>query len=149
GGGGSAGVGYSGTTATVSNSCNIALGQPPDMDFGSTASLTANHDSTTTISLSCPGSTSWKIGLNNGANALASQRRMKSPAGNYVSYELYRDSGRSQRWGNDTAGGTDTVNGSGAAQVNPTVITVYGRVPVQSLVAPGAYVDTVTVTLVY
>lgn len=149
GGGGAAGVGYSGSTATVSNSCSITLGKPADLDFGSTTALAANRDSTTTISLSCPGNTSWKMGLNNGVNALATQRRMKSAAGNYVSYELYRDSSRTQRWGNDTAGGADTVNGSGAAQANPTVLTVYGRVPAQPLAPPGAYIDTVTVTLVY
>ena len=62
---------------------------------------------------------------------------------------LYRDSARSQRWGNDTAGGSDTVNGSGAAQSNPTVINVYGRVPPQTQVPPGDYSDTVTVRLEY
>ncbi len=142
-------VGYSGSRATVSNSCNIALSRPQDLDFGSHGSIPAPIPSTTAISLSCPSNLSWKMGLSNGVNANGSQRRMKNPAGNYIQYELYRNGARSQRWGNDVAGGTDTVNGSGSAQVNPTVLTVYGLVPAQAAVAPGAYVDTVTVTLTY
>ena len=140
---------YTGVKATAPSGCSIALSKPADLDFGSTALLAANRDSPTTISQSCPGTTSWKMGLNNGVNALVNQRRMKSAAGNHVNYELYRDSSRTQRWGNDTAGGTDTVDGSGAAQTNPTVLTVYGRVPVQPLVPPGTYTDTITVTLSY
>lgn len=74
---------------------------------------------------------------------------MSGPGADFVGYELYRDSGRTQRWGNDTAGGSNTVNGSGASQTNPTVLTVYGRVPAQGASEPGAYSDTVTVTLTY
>lgn len=61
--GGSAGVGFSGVTATVSNSCSIAISQAGDMDFGSASSLAAATDSTSTITLSCPSNTSWKLGL--------------------------------------------------------------------------------------
>ena len=149
GGVGAASVGYSGSTATVSNSCTVALSRPQDLDFGSHASLPVPVLSTTAISLACPNNLSWKIGLNNGVNASDTQRRMKNAAGNYIPYELYRDSARSLRWGNDVTGGTDTVSGSGSAQTNPTVLTVYGRVPAQGSVAAGAYVDTITVTLSY
>lgn len=148
--GGSAGVGFSGVTATVSNSCSTAIGQASDMDFGSVSSLTAATDSISTITLNCPANTSWKLGLSDGVNAVvAGQRRMAGPAPDFIGYELYRDSGRSQRWGNDTAGGTNTVNGFGASQSNPTVLTVYGRVPAQTAGTPGTYSDTVTVTLTY
>ena len=149
GGVGTATLGYSGSTATVSNSCSIALSRPQDLDFGSHAALPVPVDSTTTISLACPSNLSWKIGLNNGVNASGSQRRMKNAAGSFIPYELYRDSARSQRWGNDVTGGTDTVSGSGSAQTNPTVLTVHGRVPALGTVAAGAYVDTITVTLSY
>ena len=149
GGGGSANVGYSGSTATVSNSCSIAISQTTNLDFGTYSSLATNHDSTSTISLACPANTSWRVGLNNGINASAAQRRMKSPAGNFINYELYRDNNRIQRWGNDTTGGSDTVNGSGSSQANPTVLTVYGRTPVQAIAPAGTYTDTITVTLTY
>ncbi|MDB5886599.1 MAG: hypothetical protein JWR74_2770, partial [Polaromonas sp.] len=128
----------------------IAISQASDMDFGSAVSLIAAVDGTSTISLSCPVNTSWRVGLSDGMNAvIVGQRRMAGPAPDFMGYELYRDSGRTQRWGNNTAGGTNTVNGSGASQANPTVLTVYGRVPAQADGAPGAYSDTVTVTLTY
>ena len=144
-------VGYNGTTATVSGSCQISLGKTiSDLDFGSVNSLGSAQNGTTTISVSCPGSTTWKMGLSNGTYASGTQRRMKhSTSASYINYELYRNSARTQRWGNDTTGGTDTVNGSGAAQTNPTVITVYGQVPAQAQPTTGNYSDTVTVTLVY
>ncbi len=142
-------IGHSGTTATVSNSCSIAIASANDLDFGSTATLASAIDQTSTISLSCPGSTTWRVGLSNGANASGNQRRMTDGTSNYIAYELYLNSARNQRWGNDTAGGTDTASGSGSGQANPTVLTVYGRVPVQAAQPPGSYADTITVTLTY
>ncbi|MBF5004658.1 Csu type fimbrial protein [Diaphorobacter caeni] len=143
-------VGYNGTTATVSGSCKISLGSVSDLDFGSVSSLGSVQNATTTISLACPGSTTWRMGLNNGINAVGTQRRMKhGSSAAYIPYELYRNSARTLRWGNDTTGGSDTVNGSGATQTNPTVITVYGQVPVQAQPTAGSYSDTVTVTLEY
>ena len=143
------GVGYSGTLANVSNACSISLGSISTLDFGSHASVAQGQNSTTTVSVNCPSNTSWRMGMSNGSNPATGQRRMRSNGGAYINYELYRDSARSQRWGNDTAGGSDTVNGSGAAQSNPTVINVYGRVPPQTQVPPGDYSDTVTVRLEY
>ena len=48
-------------------------------------------------------------------------------------------------WGNTV--GTDTVagTGNGASQA----YTIRGRVPIQTTPAPGAYADTVTVTVTY
>ena len=141
---------YGSSSATVSNSCSIAISQAGDMNFGRVDSLTSAIDGSSTITLSCPANTNWKLGLSNGQHAVvAGQRRMAGPSPDFVGYELYRDAGRTQRWGNDTAGGTNTINGSGTIQTNPTVLTVYGRVPVQAVGAPGDYVDTVTVTLTY
>lgn len=139
-------------TSQVGNACEISMSSPADLDFGSTSTstLSAPIDSTTTISLQCPGNLSWRVGLNDGLHAVvAGQRRMAGPSPDFLTYELYRDVSRTQRWGNDTAGGTNTFNGSGSAQTNPTVLTVYGRVPAQTLGAPGTYTDTVTVTLTY
>ena len=150
--GGASGIAtfYLGVTANFSNSCTIAIGQASDMDFGSVSVLPGAADNTSQITLACPNNTAWRVGLNDGLHAVvAGQRRMAGPAPDYLAYELYRDPSRTQRWGNDTAGGTNTVNGSGSTQTNPTVLTVYGRVPVQAVGAPGTYTDTITVTLSY
>lgn len=135
---------YFTTSATVSNSCTASV-SATDLDFGSVSALDLVHDGTSTITLQCPPNTNWKLGLNDGANAVGAQRRMAGSGNDYINYELYRDAGRTQRWGNDAVGGTDTVNGKGASGT----LTVYGRVPVQAPVSPGSYNDTVIVTLTY
>lgn len=59
------------------------------MAFGSVPGpITSNVDQTTSI------------GLDNGLYASGTTRRMRNGAGQFVVYELYRDSPRSVRWGN-------------------------------------------------
>ena len=52
---------------------------------------------------------------------------------------------RTQPWGNSSGVITAAGTGSGLAQS----LTVYGRVPAQTTPSPGAYTDTVVVTLTY
>ncbi|MCJ0763289.1 Csu type fimbrial protein [Variovorax terrae] len=136
---------YLGLSATVPNHCRISLAGA--LDFGSASTLASATSQTSSIRVRCPNGTAWQLGLNNGSNATGSTRRMRSAAGNYVSYELYRDAARTQRWGNTL--NSTTVSGTGQGDSNPTTSTVYGRVPVQSNVPSGLYTDTVIVTLTY
>ncbi|PIF78206.1 spore coat protein U-like protein [Variovorax sp. 54] len=134
---------YTQVTATYSSACAVSV-TATDLDFGSASSLASAVNGAAAITMACPPSTAWKVGLSNGANATGTQRRMAGGAGDYIQYELYRDAARSLRWGN--AAGTDTVDGSG----NPgSAIPVYGRVPAQTNVTPGSYSDTITVTVTY
>lgn len=135
---------YSSATATVPNTCNISAAT--DMDFGNVGGLATAVNQTSSIMLRCPSGTTWRVGLNNGSHASGSTRRMASGS-NYISYELYRDSGRTQRWG--TSLGTDTSNGTGSGMTNAITLPVYGRVPAQATTASGTYSDTITVTLTY
>jgi spore coat protein U-like protein len=132
-------------TANIRPSCNSVTAT--DLSFGqSTGLLSANMDGTSTISLTCVNGTPYQVGLNNGTSANGNVRRMKfSGGGDYVTYELYRDSGRSQRWGNTQD--TDTVAGTGSGSSQQ--IAVYGRVPPQTTPTPGTYADTVTVYVYY
>ena len=118
-----------------------------DLDFGSIpGDITANVDQTSTIGLTCTGRTVWKLGLDNGANASGTVRRMRQgTSSSYVPYELYSDAARTQRWGGTV--GTDTVNGTGTGSAQS--VTVYGRVPAPQVPAPGSYSDTITVTITY
>lgn len=136
---------YQGVTASVSNACRITLAT--DLAFGNTGALTANRDQTSSIMVRCPTGTAWRLGLSNGSNPVGTVRRMRNAAGNYVTYELYRDNARSQRWGNTP--GTDTSNGTGQGESSPVAQSVYGRVPVQPAAPTGTYSDTITVTLTY
>lgn len=134
---------YTQVTANYSSACAVSV-TATDLNFGSASSLASAVNGTAAITMTCPPSTSWKVGLSNGANASGNQRRMAGGTGDYIGYELYRDAARSLRWG--SSAGVDTVDGSG----NPgSSIPVYGRVPAQGNVTPGSYSDTITVTITY
>jgi spore coat protein U-like protein len=132
-------------SATVPGLCRISTAS--DLDFGSSpGTIAANRDYTSAISMQCRNRTAWNVGLDNGMNALGNTRRMRRTSGaGYVSYELYRNSGRSQRWGKTI--GTDTATGTGSG--NTQTLTVYGRVPAPQSASPGDYADVVTVTVTY
>lgn len=132
--------------ATVPADCEVTAAG--DMAFASPVNLlTSNIDQTSTLSLTCTNGANYQIGLDNGGNAVGTQRRMRlGTTGNYVAYELYRNVGRTQRWGGTLNTDTTAGTGSGTSQS----VTVYGRVPVQSpMPAAGAYKDTILVTVTY
>jgi spore coat protein U-like protein len=63
-----------------------------------------------------------------------------------LGYQLYLDTGRSTVWGDGTASSsTSAGTGTGSTQT----LTLYGRLPSLANVVPGAYTDTVTVTVSY
>lgn len=140
GGAGEVPFSWVGVYANYENACRITLAT--DLDFGNAAALTANRDQTSAIQLQCPTGTAWRVGLDNGINAVGTTRRMASGT-NRITYELYRNTGRTQRWGN-TSGTEATGTGNNTLQS----LTVYGRVPAQASVG-GTYSDTITVTLTY
>ena len=81
-------------------------------------------------------------GIGTGANVSVRQMSLLT---NTLGYKLFRDSGRTQNWGNTV--GTDTVAGTGNG--TQQTLTIYGRVPAQTTPAPATYNDTVTVTVTY
>jgi len=132
-------------SANVPARCNTYV--TTDLDFGSIAgSIDTTIDRTSTISMSCTNRTAWNIGLGNGSNATGSIRRMRhSSSDNYITYELYSNAARSNRWG--TTIGVDTLAGTGNGTTQ--TVTVYGRAPAPQLPITGTYADTVTVSITY
>lgn len=117
------------------------------MNFG--AGLTnvgsANVDTTATLTLACTPNASFNVAMDSGSHALSGARRMRGTVrGEFLPYEIYTTSGRSQRWGQTQ--GTDTVAGS--APTGAASLTAYGRIPQGvTTVSADAYSDTVTVTV--
>ena len=128
-------------TATVVSQCAVSA---TSLDFGTVGLLLANTDGTSTLAVQCANGIAYQVGLSNGLNASGTTRRMSGPGG-LVTYELYRNSTRTQRWGNTL--NTDTVIGTGNG--NSQSLTVYGRVPSQTTPSAGTYNDTITVTVTY
>jgi spore coat protein U-like protein len=132
-----------GVTAVISKQCTVSA---TTLDFGAPAGfLTSNVDSTSTVTTQCSNGTPYQIGFNNGAHATGTTRRMSGGSSEFITYELYRDSNRTLRWGGTP--NTDTVNGTGngLAQGN----TVYGRVAPQATPSPSSYSDTITINVTY
>lgn len=130
-------------SATVLNSCVVL---PATLLFGNVSSA-ANTDATATISVTCTLGASYNIQLDEGGGGgTVSTRKMTSLAADTLNYALYRDSNRTQNWGETN--GVDTVadTGDGLVQTH----TVYGRVPTGQTTTPaGAYTDTVNITVEY
>lgn len=132
-------------TATVQPSCTVSA---TALAFGTYNPLSASPlDGTSTITVNCTTGTTYTVGLNAGTagGATVTTRQMVLNA-NTLNYTLYRDSGRTNNWGNTP--GTDTP-ASATATTSAAALTVYGRIPALQNVPAGAYADTVTVTVNY
>jgi len=138
------------TTTTTFNvslaiTASCAVSATP-LAFGSSGVIAANIDNTSTVSVTCTNTTPYNVGLDAGAGTGATVATREMTAGGAtVNYTLYQNPGRSTIWGNTV--GTDTMGGTGNGSAQ--ILTVYGRVPSQSTPAPGAYSDTITVTVTY
>ena len=127
-------------TSNYENSCNLISAS--DLNFGQINDLSQVVTSSTTVALSCPLNTSWKVNLDQGMNYDGATRRMRKGA-DYIAYELYRDAQYSQLWNNS---GASQGTGNNCTQT----INIYGKAgPSLTAVPAGEYQDTITVTLTY
>jgi spore coat protein U-like protein len=125
-------------TSSIPGSCTVTA---VELDFG--AYDGSQSDMNGNITVACTKGASYQIGLDNGLHYSAPNRRLKHGAtANYLIYELYRDVGRTLRWGNDDAGSV-FMTGDGMARQ----ITVYGRVPAGQSGLAGSYSNVTVVTV--
>lgn len=116
------------------------------LDFGTPGLLTAAVPGTSSISVQCASGVAYNVGLDGGLHSGSNINARKMVLGaNSVAYQLYRDPGRTQVWGNTV--NTDTVSGTGTG--SPQNLTVYGQVPAQPTPPAGTYTDTVVVSVTY
>lgn len=125
-------------SATVAAGCT--LGTIGKIDFGSQAGLFTRADAAGSVQVTCPLSRAWTLKFDGGRNASAGVRRMRSSAGAYVPYGIYRDANRSNAIAID---GTIAGTGTGALQTTP----VYGRTQPATPPPVGTYQDFIVVTL--
>jgi len=105
-----------------------------------------------TITLSCGAATgagNYAIALSAGSSGSYSQRQMYSNQ-TILLYQLYTDAARSQIWGDGTGESSAVVGKDNVPLLGGTSIyTVYGQIFAKQLVTPGAYTDTIIVTITY
>jgi len=115
------------------------------LDFGTYVSTQAAAlNGTANIAYTnCPAGT-LKFELDGGANGTVAARKMSNGTGGLLNYALYRDTARTQSFGQ----GTNAKNVTLTATGNGTV-PVYGAIPGAQAVAEGSYTDTVQITLTF
>lgn len=139
---------------TITAACTINT-ISPTLSFGSVsgASLaTTDATANTTISVTCTNGSPFAIGLDNGLNALVSQRRMASGGAAYLNYGLYQTSDTTKPWTAATNSTTCATSGNcvlGTGAGSPVTITIYGDVPSGQTPAAAIYSDTVGLTIYY
>src|SRR5690606_18068548 len=123
---------------SVAPSCSLGAIGP--LDFGTQPGLFDRADAVGSVRFTCPLGRAWTLSFDGGRHASSGDRRMRSAAGDYVPYGIYRDPSRT----NPIAiNGTISGNGTGVAQT----ASVYGRVEPPTPPPVGQYQDFVVVTL--
>jgi spore coat protein U-like protein len=132
-------------SANVVKNCTITTAP---VSFGNYDSVAANAtaplDGIGTITVKCTKGAAAKVGLNPGGNAQGTTRRMAGGTAEYLTYELYKDTGRASIWGDTATTGLDVP---AAPNQTPRNFTVYGRVAQAQEAAVGTYTDTVVATV--
>jgi spore coat protein U-like protein len=114
----------------VAQDCSLVM---TSLNFGNYAGTQLNGSATGRVT--CAGA--WEIPMDAGIGAGATEttRKMTGPFGTTLNYALFRDSARTQNWGNTT---TTEMTGTGNATV-----TVYGQIAGSQYVTSGTYTDTI------
>jgi spore coat protein U-like protein len=131
---------------SITSSCTISAS---NINFGNSSTLASAINSSGSLSLLCSLGLPYSIAMNSGSttgNTISARRMSLNGAGpGVVSYQLYRDVGPSNLWGDGTTGVVYSGTGIGATQSIP----VLAQVPAQVLAPPGTYMDTVRATITY
>jgi spore coat protein U-like protein len=130
-------------TLTIQATCDVLA--PNSLAFGTAGVLSLIIDTTADFTVQCTNTTDYEIKMNQGTNGSAVTDRKMQVAGATIDYQIYRNGDRTENWGETS--GSDVVSGTGDGTA--VTYTMYGRVPIQSTPAPGAYTDTVTITVSY
>jgi spore coat protein U-like protein len=141
-------------SAAVTFSCTVSAGA---LAFGvypanSAAPVTATGTFSVTCTATGSGSAtvSGTLSLSTGSSGQFATRTMRAGT-SVLDYNIYVTPAYSQIFGDGTAG-TYELTESGtvtAGQIYQVGGALYGRIPARQDVAPGSYVDTIVMTVVY
>lgn len=132
--------------ARAAGTCSFVAA--PSISFGGYSSLSGAVNAQTNIQITClptlPAlSVAYTLKLGTGSSLSYFPRLLK--AGGYsLQYNLYRDSNRTQIWGDGTTSGTFSVSSTCTAAC---VVPVYGRITASQSVPAASYSDSVVVTV--
>jgi len=133
--------------AQTTNDLNVSITITASCTVNAATVAFGTHDgdivnylyNTVDLTVNCTPGTTYTLGFNPGSNHDGFTRRMEN-GGDYVKYDLYKDSGHTLAL--DTATNVFT-------HVDTPPLTVYGRVEGSQTPPVGTYTDTVVMTLTY
>jgi len=132
-------------SASVRKNCTITTSPVAFGNYDSVAAnATAPLDGIGAVIVTCTKGAPAKVGLNDGSNSQGTTRRMSQGAADFLTYELYKDTGHATRWGNTADTSLDIP---AATSQTPRTFSVYGRVAPAQTAAVGSYTDTVMATV--
>ena len=124
----------------VQPTCTIAGGT---LDFGNyTSGQTGDLNGFTQLAYSnCPAG-QLRFQLDGGTGGSTTARKMSNGSGSLLNYRIFRDSARTQNFGQGSESRIITQAAAGSGNV-----AIYGRIPAAQAVPAGTYTDTVVVTV--
>ena len=136
-------------SATVLKACNVSA---TALAFGNYTPGAGAIAGTSAINVGCTKGTPYTMSVGTGSTAggTISQRLMTNGTGS-LQYNVYTSSTYTTLLGDGTAG-SSKVAGTGSGLASPQITTVYGQVPdvaTNQVATPGAYTDTLTVSVAY
>jgi len=93
--------------------------------------------------VTCAQGAPYRVGLDFGQYSQGTQRRMRTPDGAYLAYEIFKDASFQTPW-SENYFGQSSATGDGKNQA----FKVYGRVLPQ-IAVPGRYTDLVRIAVIY
>lgn len=132
-------------SAVVVPNCRLAI---DPLVFGSYdplgAHVNASLDGFTQMTVTCTRQTQATIVMDGGRNAGQDARvRVLESSGQNLSYQLFRDSARTQVWGR----GSDAYAFVSTGGIAGQTVTVYARIPSGQDVPAGTYTDVITASV--
>ena len=136
-------------SATVLKTCAVSAGP---LAFGNYTPGGGAVAGQTTVNVNCTKTTAYTVALNAGTTAGGTiAQRLMAGGGNTLQYNLYTTNTYTTLFGDGTSGSvTEAGTGSGVNVAN--ALTVFGQLPdnaTNQAAVPGAYTDTITVTVTY
>lgn len=121
----------------------LDFGQNLGADLLATATA-AGQRPQTTINVLCTNGVAYQVGISDGINASAGQRRLKNGS-NYINYELYKSLTGTDRFGDSIP----SQRVSGTSTGTTVGVPVFGQITAGANVPAGQYLDTATITVYY
>lgn len=141
------GIGLASCSMTVSAGAMAFGNYNPNAATGASDSTSTVQVTGTLVGIGLLNTIAYSISLSAGSASTVADRRLIG-AGS-LGYNLYTDSARSVVWGANTVSDSISVLAAVLGGSVTRNYTVYGRIPAGQYVAPGAYANTIVVTVTY